>query len=88
MTRPAFGANAVQTYNNVGLHCTKKINTKINIAYAPYRRTELTPVEGGFGVTDMANFTFTPAGTILTSVAVVGEACMACGNELDVELFL
>ena len=85
--RPAHGANPAITYNNVGLHCSKKINTKINISYASYKRTELVPLNGDLSaVGDRANFTWTPVGTILTSVAVVGEGCMACGNEIDVEL--
>tara|TARA_R110002153_G_scaffold15912_10_gene56562 strand:- start:5 stop:2065 length:2061 start_codon:yes stop_codon:yes gene_type:complete len=87
ITRVAHGANPAITYNNVGLHCSKKINTKINISYASYKRTELAPSDGDLSaVGDRANFLWTGVGTILTSVAVVGEGCMACGNEIDVEL--
>lgn len=86
INRPAVGGNPALIYNNVGLHCTKKINTKLNISYNPSKRTLLTPTDASFtAVADRKNFNFTIPGTILTSVGVASEACMACGNEIDVE---
>ncbi len=86
ITRPAFGGNPAVLYNNVLLNCNKKINTKLNIIYTPYTRTNAATTAGSFlQAADKKNFTFAIPGTILTSVAVVGEACMAVGNELDVE---
>ena len=87
ITRPAFGAQAEVTYNNVQLNCNKKINTKLNIAYNPYRRTELALTDGDLAVADdRLNFTWDAAALRLQSTAVAGQSCMAIGNAMDIEL--
>ena len=87
ITRPAYGAQAAVTYNNVQLNCNKKLNTKLNIAYNPYRRTGLALTNADISAAaDRLNFTWDAANLRLTSTAVIGQACMAVGNTMDIEL--
>ena len=84
INRPAFGGNPALIYNNVGLHCTKRINTKLNISYNPSKRTNLVAVNADFNVADLSNFTGNPGS--ITSVNVAGQACMAVGNLIDMDV--
>ena len=87
ITRPAFGAQPLVTYNNIQLNCNKKLNTKLNIAYNPYRRTGLALTDADISAaTDRLNFTWDAGNLRLESTAVVGQSCMAIGNTMDIEL--
>jgi len=87
ITRPAFGGNAAVLYNNIQLNATKKLNTKLNITYVPYKRSDDTTIPLDLSAAEnRANFTWNGGTNTITSTAVVGESAMACGNVGEFEV--
>lgn len=83
--RPAVGAVPLATYNDVQLTCSKRINTSLNISYDPSAVTTRALTDATFtDADDCVNFV--SATKNLTSTAVVGEAAMAYGNEMNIDL--
>ena len=87
VTRPAFGANPVVTYNDILLNCNKQTDIRFNVAYSPNNRTELALTDADISTaTDRLNFDWDGATTGIVSLAVGGQSAMAVGTTIDLEL--